>query len=658
MQFVYPGFLWALLLIGIPILIHLFNFRRYKKVAFSNVSMLKKVQTQSKKSRQLKRWLVLLCRILAVASLVLAFAQPYFNTESQTLKPQVQAIYIDNSYSMSALGEEGQLLELAKNKARTLVKAFGRNASFILLTNSYSSRPLSYDDILEQIDEVELSQEHNDYSKVLQYISQSESQEGNSYQTYLITDLQRQDDLVPLDSSASIKVVQLQAVEASNLSIDSVWLESPVNKYDESLEFKVKVSNHANTAVESNLFLHLNGQQRAALSIDLRKSSSQVFQMDVSNLRQDRLSGYFSVQDPGLPYDNQYYISLNLKSELSVLEIASEESPFALIFNDSYLSYERFNPASVDHSSLFSHDLIILHALDALSPALAKQLNEFVNSGGNVLFIPSDDLERSSSISRLLGLANYSRLIQQEISMDPDALKSAFYKGVYAELPDYMQMPKWSKYFAMSPSSTSKTLLYLKNKKAILLEHQKGKGRMFQMASNLNAETSNFAAHELFVISSLKMLFSSHNNDELAYALGRKEGIRVELENQSPPYVLNLEGQQHIVEHSSQRGLDRIWLNQEIVEDGVYVLEGQQDKDTISLLALNRNRAESSANYYTKTELEEAWGASVQKAKAGESQIVQLAKSADGFKALWKLFVLLCLIFLLLEILLLRFIKS
>ncbi|MCX6185937.1 MAG: BatA domain-containing protein, partial [Bacteroidetes bacterium] len=77
MQFVYPGFLFALFAISIPIIIHLFNFRRYKKIVFSDIRFLKQVIEKNQKQQNIKNWLVLLCRILAISFLVIAFAQPY-----------------------------------------------------------------------------------------------------------------------------------------------------------------------------------------------------------------------------------------------------------------------------------------------------------------------------------------------------------------------------------------------------------------------------------------------------------------------------------------------------------------------------------------------------------------------------------------------------
>ena len=75
-MFLYPAFLWALMAISIPVIIHLFNFRRYKKVYFTNVKFLKELQHESKSKSRLKEILILIARCLAIASLVFAFSQP------------------------------------------------------------------------------------------------------------------------------------------------------------------------------------------------------------------------------------------------------------------------------------------------------------------------------------------------------------------------------------------------------------------------------------------------------------------------------------------------------------------------------------------------------------------------------------------------------
>jgi len=108
MSFLFPAFLFALLALAIPVIIHLFNFKRYKTLYFSNVPLLKRIKQESRKKSQLKQLLIMLARIMAIASLVIAFSRPYIPTGNRTANKgqQMVEIYIDNSFSMKADGEK------------------------------------------------------------------------------------------------------------------------------------------------------------------------------------------------------------------------------------------------------------------------------------------------------------------------------------------------------------------------------------------------------------------------------------------------------------------------------------------------------------------------------------------------------------------------
>jgi L-asparagine transporter-like permease len=77
MQFAFPTFLFALFALAIPILIHLFQLRRYKNIVFSDIRFLKQIIEQNQKQRNVKEWIILVTRCLALACLVFAFAKPF-----------------------------------------------------------------------------------------------------------------------------------------------------------------------------------------------------------------------------------------------------------------------------------------------------------------------------------------------------------------------------------------------------------------------------------------------------------------------------------------------------------------------------------------------------------------------------------------------------
>jgi len=110
MQFKNPELLYLLFLLVVPILIHLFQLRRFQKIKFTNVKFLKSVKLQTRKSSQLKKWVTLLARMLLLACAIIAFAQPFIPNTEDFNEAQETVIYLDNSFSMQANGDNGTLL--------------------------------------------------------------------------------------------------------------------------------------------------------------------------------------------------------------------------------------------------------------------------------------------------------------------------------------------------------------------------------------------------------------------------------------------------------------------------------------------------------------------------------------------------------------------
>ena len=159
MQFLYPSFLFALAALAIPIILHLFYFRRFKKVYFTNVRFLKEVKEETSARSKLRNLLVLLMRLLAITFLVLAFAQPFIPQDVEVKKGEkAVSIFVDNSFSMSALSQDVPLLDKAKQRAREIVQAYAVDDRFQILTNDFEGRHqrlVSKEDALGLIDEIE-----------------------------------------------------------------------------------------------------------------------------------------------------------------------------------------------------------------------------------------------------------------------------------------------------------------------------------------------------------------------------------------------------------------------------------------------------------------------------------------------------------------------
>ncbi len=132
MHFKHPELLYALFLLVIPVLVHLFQLRKFETQKFTNVKFLRKAVLQTRKSSRLKKWLILCTRLLALACLIIAFAQPFFPPKEGIVKGQETLVYLDNSYSMQAKGKKGILL---KRAVQELLESLPGDAKVNLFTN-------------------------------------------------------------------------------------------------------------------------------------------------------------------------------------------------------------------------------------------------------------------------------------------------------------------------------------------------------------------------------------------------------------------------------------------------------------------------------------------------------------------------------------------
>ena len=141
MVFQQPFFLYGLFLLSIPILIHFLNFRKSKTIYFSSLRFIEEVKSTYRKRNRLTDLFLLLLRLLIMACLIIAFAQPVVQSKksASVATATIVGLFLDNSQSME-LSEQGEsMLNKAKSKAKEIVGEFPPDSRFILLYNGSSA---------------------------------------------------------------------------------------------------------------------------------------------------------------------------------------------------------------------------------------------------------------------------------------------------------------------------------------------------------------------------------------------------------------------------------------------------------------------------------------------------------------------------------------
>ncbi|MEJ6981305.1 BatA domain-containing protein [Pedobacter sp. P351] len=677
MNFLFPGFLFALSTLAIPVIIHLFNFRKFKKVYFSNVSFLKEIQQQTSSSRNLKNILLLLSRLLILAFLVLAFARPYIPDESQqsnSFQQQAISVYIDNSYSMETLNKEGSLLDEAKRRAKEIASAYNINDKYQLLTNDFEGRHqrlLSYEEFVQAVDDVKISALSRNLQQVINRQSDVFSGEPNTSKTiYILSDFQK--NFVPardltIDTSIAVRFVQLEANQLANISVDSVWFVSPVHRPNETERIVVQLKNNSDKNAENvPVKILIDGKPKALGSLNIESRSTSKDTLSFGGLRAGWKRGEVLITDYPVVFDDNFYFTFNVQLKMPVLAIhTASENPYinSLYQAEPFFLYQNILTGSINYSQLANTPLLILTATDNISTGLASQLKTYVRNGGSLMIYPSldDNLSGLRTLTQTLGTDIPESVVSQDIKVSEINLQHPVFKGVFSQLPNKLDLPLAKKYVQFSNlSRTNKqSILMLPGRRSFLSQYSIGKGKVYLSAVSLSEASSNFVRHSVFVPIMYQIAFLSLRDNRLFYTLGKDQFLETNKITLSANQSLKLKkGKFEAIPdvRSSDNGT-RLFVSDQIREKGVYqLLKGDS---VLSVFAFNDNRSESDLSYLTKSELSKKLpDNTLEIFSPGRASIQNAIKAVNNGVQLWKLCLILALVFLAVEILLVRFYKT
>ena len=677
MKFLFPGFLFALLTVAIPVIIHLFNFRKFKKVYFSNVTFLKEIQQQTSSSRNLKHLLLLLTRALIIIFLVLAFARPYIPDENQknaSFQQQAVSIYVDNSYSMESLNKEGSLLDEAKRRAKEIASAYSINDKYQLLTNDFEGkhqRLLSYEEFVQAVDDIKISAFNRSLQQVMNRQSDVFAGEPNTNKTiYILSDFQRNfasDPTLDLDSGISVRFVRLEANELANISVDSVWFVSPVHRPNETERLIVQLKNNSDKRAENvPVKVLVDGKPKALGSLNLAPRSVSKDTLSFSGLNSGWKHGEIVITDYPVVFDDNFYFTFNVQQSLPVLAInpSGENAYITAVYHaEQFFDYKNVPAGNINYSQLSSNSLIILTATDNISSGLATQLKTFVRNGGSLMVYPSldENLAGLKTLTQTLGTDIPQSINNQETKVSDINLQHPIFKGVFSQLPNKLDLPVAKKYvqFSNSTRSNKQNILQFPGRRVFLSQYSIGKGKVYLSAVALDEQSSNFVRHSVFVPIMYQAAFLSLRDSRLFYTIGKDQFLETNKISLSANQSLKLKkGNFEAIPdvRSSEIGT-RLFVSDQIREKGIYrLLKGDS---ILSVFAFNDSRLESDLSYLSKDELSKKLPDNrLEIFSPGKASIQNSIKAVNNGVQLWKLCLILALVFLAVEILLVRFYKT
>jgi len=675
MAFLYPGFLFALLALAIPVIIHLFNFRQYKKVYFSNVQFLKDVQKQQSSRSNLRNHLILAARMLALAFLVLAFAKPFlpFGDAKNAGKQQAVSIFVDNSYSMQTLNREGSLLDEAKRRAKEIASAYSINDRFQLLTQDFEGKQqrfLNREAFNEAVDRLKISPQTRNLQQIIsRQQSLFDTQKNAVPVSYLISDFQKNigKNSIQADPKLKVSLVRINTSPLPNIAVDSVWLVSPLHQPKAAEKLVMRLHNYGNEKAEKvPVKLLINGETKALGSYDLEAKSFRLDTLRFSGLKAGWQNGEISLNDNPVTFDNHFYFTFRVQQQLPVLQIADQvPNRFlqAVFASDAFFKADFSSAGNVNYSALNRYPVIYFNDVKEVSAGLAQQLKNYVKQGGTLVVFPAADANLASyqNLLRPMGADFPEKSTTENTKVASINLKNPLFKDVFERMPENPDLPQIKKYYALSSGQRNLkiNLMEMPGKTAFLSVYSSGKGKVYLSAVPVDEDFSNLPHHALFVPLLFRIALLSGHDQPLFYTLGENELLEI------PPFVQAVDQPLHLQKGSVSiipdvrriEGKIQLYLADQVRETGNYKLVL---KDSIlAQIAFNNNRQESDLNYLTDQELKTGFSAlkTVSYLTAGKLSLAKQVAEVNSGVQLWKLCLILALLCLAAEVLLIRFYK-
>lgn len=681
MNFVYPNFLWALGLISIPIIIHLFNFRRYKTVYFSKVDLLNEAIENSKSGNKLKHILILITRMLIIFALVFAFAQPYISNKKQQNTSSISSLYIDNSFSMQAIGQDGDLLNEAKNNAIDLVNSFEENEKINLITSELLSRDQRFytkSDIIERIKQIHLSPAATSIQTAtnLQIDLLKKNGTSKNKRLFIFSDFQKSSTKIGAIPDTTIQpfIYQATAEINGNIFIDSVWFESPVQSLNTPVELFFRIKNLSNTALESLVTtLTINGKEKGVKSLKIAAQSFSDERLNFSLNSAGLKEGQLSIKTNQLFFDDTFFFTFNIKDHTNILIVNGQQNKDRS-FEQLFAVNDFYNTKSINIDQLKQDDFndksfIIFNGVNTLTSGAINLLNSALKQGVNIALIPGENIDLLSWNSFLSSknqpTFNNKKSTNASLKYFNDA--DPLYKGVFDAKPSNYVKTKVNYYYPLLTNQTQNfiTLFGINNNIPFLIySNTKESGKLILQATSLDEAFGNFNKQALFAATYLRLAETSAYQKSLFYTIGQPESYKLNtsINEKQPIHLKNSDYKTDIIPpFTSATNTQSVLfdkLDGLLNQAGFYTLTNLKEFNDI--VAFNFDRKESLTECYDKHSVlklfkENKWN-TIEFLQINQKGEIEL----DNIKPreYWRLCLFLAFSFLIIEIALLKWWKT
>jgi len=652
MQFKHPEILFALLLLIIPIIVHLFQLRRFKKVPFTNIKFLKAVELQTRKSSRIKKLLILFTRLLLFTALIIAFAFPYISKSKNNIATDTY-IYLDNSFSMQAKATDGELL---KRAVQDIVIGTSKLENIHLFTNDKAYTNLSAKDIKNTLLSIDYHPIKMDLNAVLfkikNGITNKDKVANKPNNIFLVSDFQSTNfnDVNVLDSLNNYYITQLVPTQTNNISIDSVNISSQNN---ESITLKTNIKGYGKNEENISISLYNDNILAGKSSFILNNNTASAVEFTIPNTNSFR--GKLQLDDGYLNFDNELFFSITKPKKINVTAIGENNAFLSKIYTENEFNFVDTSLNKFDYNFIEEQHLLVLNELENIPNTLTSTIKQFIEKGGHIVIIPPTNLNESyASLLRSLSLGSTIDSKFQELLVTTINFSHPLLTGVFEKEIENFQYPFVSNIHTARFRNES-SILKFENGDNFISQIPVAKGMVYWLSSSIDIKNSNFKSSPLIVPIFNNFGLYSHQLSQLYYTIGKINTIEInaKLKNDDVLHLVNGEDDFIPIQQTLSKKI-KLTTDSNPLKSGFY--EIQYANESLAEIAYNYNREESNIS-----------SAAIKEVFKDASNITYtntvnkaFTELADKYKTtnLWQLFLLLALLFLVIEVLLIKFLKS
>lgn len=676
MQFANPNYLWALSAILIPIIVHIFQFRKLKNTYFTNVDLLKELNVERRKVSRLKQLIILCLRILAIIALVFVFACPYIPKDNgiNTSGSNLINIYIDNSPSMEGKNGSLTLSDDAKNRAKQIIYFYDDNTLYRIFSNNSPINPplLNKDDAITAVNQIATSfSKRNSKSIISSFNTNTDEATDFTVTNYYLSDFQKYN----IDTNGfkqlnhKTLLIPLANDMSDNLNISDASFETHVNLINELHKININIVNES--AVDYDkvpVNLLLSGKLISSSSFNFPGKSSQTISLFFPDNEPGFKHGYVEVDDRPITFDNKFFFTYRINDNIKILDINSGQPNKyikALFGNDSLFQFRTTNYKSIRYDELGNYDLIILDNIESISSGISNEIVNFINSGKNCLILTPEniDLQSYNDFLPMINCGKISEMIPTEDKNVSFAFTSSFFDGVFSDTPDpakdNIELPTIKSYYPIMPVSTPLIRL-TDSRSSILSRSSAGSGNAFILTTILDSDYSDLQFNALFVPIMYRIVLYGQTANNLNYTSSQKmiplSVPNTNLENLSLSCSEDSTYSDYSFEYINGKTYAILGSFNEPVAGNYSVISNSKVVDGFSV---NNDREESELDFYNKDDIEKLIDGAedVSIIQADNKDFEKTLASTLNNKELWKTFLIIALCLLICEMVLLRLFK-